>query len=367
MGVFSTIGAVFAGSSGTMFMFIVLAVSDHLWGENVFRCPCGQYRILYTLAFLLVPPVVIIFIDTSWRVLFSTCQMCCDEWDGSSKRSCKFCCCSCNRKTCETLVRLLIRPIIIALLWIIFSLMEPKFGRCIYKEVECQCTQKDKAEHDCTEDMMRKAAFLRVVMACVCLALTCLAFGIGLIYIVSKLCLRCYRRKSACYMMCRRKKYQAIEDEEESLKARELCMCLYTFGVDTNTVICLQREKLFCERTLMTMSILSLQDMRRCFGLGQMEILLEHRKSLRLARWMLDQNFTSDSIRTIVEKEKMLESSVLETIRKSLETTDQVSEELRQQLDDNLRKKAMGHLLPDLASQGDCDVFYLTRDVGVRG
>ena len=61
MGVFGNITGIF-GSSGSVFMIIVLAVADHLWGENVFNCPCGGYRILYTSAFLIVPPVVIILI-----------------------------------------------------------------------------------------------------------------------------------------------------------------------------------------------------------------------------------------------------------------------------------------------------------------
>ena len=50
------------GGSASVIMIIVLTVADYLWGENVFNCPCGGYRILYTSAFLIVPPVVIILI-----------------------------------------------------------------------------------------------------------------------------------------------------------------------------------------------------------------------------------------------------------------------------------------------------------------
>ena len=52
----------FFGGSGSVFTIIALAAADYLWGENVFICPCGGYRILYTCAFLIVPPVVIILI-----------------------------------------------------------------------------------------------------------------------------------------------------------------------------------------------------------------------------------------------------------------------------------------------------------------
>ena len=69
MGVFGNITGIF-GSSGSVFMIIVLAVADHLWGENVFNCPCGGYRILYTCAFLIVPPVVIIIIGRRFSSSF---------------------------------------------------------------------------------------------------------------------------------------------------------------------------------------------------------------------------------------------------------------------------------------------------------
>ena len=61
MGVFGDIRGYFGGS-GSVFMIIALAGADYLWGEHVFNCPCGDYRILYTCAFLIVPPVAIILI-----------------------------------------------------------------------------------------------------------------------------------------------------------------------------------------------------------------------------------------------------------------------------------------------------------------
>ena len=61
------------------------------------------------------------FADTHWRVLFSTCQQCFIQWNGRCKR-----CCCCSRKTCESVARIVIRPVIIAVLWLVFSSMEPK-------------------------------------------------------------------------------------------------------------------------------------------------------------------------------------------------------------------------------------------------
>jgi hypothetical protein len=68
MGLFGNMGGVI-GNSGSVFMVIVLGVADHLWGENVFHCPCGEYRVLYTSAYLVVPPLVIILIGKSKRVV----------------------------------------------------------------------------------------------------------------------------------------------------------------------------------------------------------------------------------------------------------------------------------------------------------
>ncbi|XP_076443227.1 uncharacterized protein LOC143281860 [Babylonia areolata] len=387
MGIFSSIGAVFSGSSGTMFMFIVLAVSDHLWGENVFSCPCGDYRLVYTLAFLVVPPVVIILLDTSWRLLFDTCQMSCDEWDRSRRQhgaGCfsSSCCCCCfsagNSKTCETLVRLFIRPTIIALLWLIFSTMEPKFSKCMFKRVPCDCTEKEKAEHWCSEDVKRKMAFMRVLMASLCLALICLVVLGALLFLLCKVCLRCHRRGSLCLgwcSFCRRGKYQLIEDEENSERIRELCRCLYTFGVEPKTVIRLQEESLMCERRLAIMSDTALQAVGRSVSLGQLEILREHRRNLRLARWMLNQQYSQDNIKAIVENENLLGSAILETIRESLHTTDAVEEGVHKQLREVLLQKGLSTLLPPSAPSGHLKPtapdeeqleLYLPRAAGLR-
>ena len=52
----------FVGGSGSVFFIIALAVADHLWGENVFNCPCGDLTTVYTFTFFVVPPVVIVMI-----------------------------------------------------------------------------------------------------------------------------------------------------------------------------------------------------------------------------------------------------------------------------------------------------------------
>ncbi|KAK7501737.1 hypothetical protein BaRGS_00007168, partial [Batillaria attramentaria] len=161
MGVFGTIKSGMGGSPSIL-MIIVLGVADQLWGDNIFNCPCGTQfsRVLFTLPFLVVPPIIIITVDTPWRFVRTSFK--CDM----TLRCCRW----------------IYRPIIIAVIWMVFSLLQPKFGSCMFTVESCACSEQEKAD-GCTEEDTagkEKAAFTRVVAACIILGVGVLVFLVGL-------------------------------------------------------------------------------------------------------------------------------------------------------------------------------------------
>lgn len=236
MGLFGTIKSGL-GASPSLLMIIVLGVADQLWGDNLFNCPCGDRatRVLFTLPFLCVPPVIIIAVDTPWRFVRTTCR--CDM----SLTWCKW----------------IYRPVIIAVIWLLFSMLQPKFGDCMFTEESCACSEAEKAK-GCDDDVTagkEKAAFTRVVAAYVALGIGALLLLIGfwfLLWMCSKnQCAPC------CNVLCRpcRKCNNSIRKlpligtvfpEEGKLRVqRALQQTVLAMGLKRKTIIKLQEKGLF--------------------------------------------------------------------------------------------------------------------------
>lgn len=279
MGLFGTIQGGL-GSSPSLLMIIVLGVADQLWGENLFNCPCGgQYsRMLFTLPFLAVPPVIIITVDTPWRFVRTSCK--CD--------------------LTMTCCRWVYRPIIIAAIWIVFSLLQPKFGQCMFTVVSCNCTVAEIAT-GCDSDTVagrEKAAYTRVAAACVTLAVGVLLLVIGIVFIIWMFvnnqcqahCHWLWQPCRDCSDNVRKLPLVATVFPSESQMRAQRCLMdtAMAMGLRTKTIAGLQRKGLFeSSLQLYQMTEDQLKDVSSCISAGQADVLRRFPKERMLIQTLL--------------------------------------------------------------------------------
>ncbi|XP_070175983.1 uncharacterized protein [Littorina saxatilis] len=155
----------FFGTTPAIGVMLLLGILDYLWGEHIFECPCSNNtsdRLKYSLSFLLIPPVAIIFLDTQWILCFGHLCKCCSEG------------------CCKALGGFLKRAVCVSTIWILFSWLEPKVDNCLNRTVSCNCTDEE-LETGCVTSNKENAAKSRVNVAFALLIFTAAAVPIFLI------------------------------------------------------------------------------------------------------------------------------------------------------------------------------------------
>ncbi|KAK7479963.1 hypothetical protein BaRGS_00028790 [Batillaria attramentaria] len=287
MGLFGTIKSGLEGSPSIL-MLIVLGVADQLWGDNIFNCPCGTQfsRILFTLPFLTVPPIVIITVDTPWRFVRTSFK------------------CDLTLRCC----RWIYRPVIIAVIWMVFSLLQPKFGSCMFTVESCACSEKEKAE-GCTEEDTagkEKAAFTRVVAACIILGVGALILLIGIIFILwmcannqcHRCCVEICRPCRKCCDSCRKLPLVGVVFPEESKLRAQKCLedTVLAMELKTKTIDKLRSKGLL--KSSKQLAALTPEQLAKMTSIsaGQIEILRRFPKERLLMQTLIVMGLTPESV-----------------------------------------------------------------------
>nr|KAG5709885.1 hypothetical protein BaRGS_029927 [Batillaria attramentaria] len=287
MGVFGTIKSGMGGSPSIL-MIIVLGVADQLWGDNIFNCPCGTQfsRVLFTLPFLVVPPIIIITVDTPWRFVRTSFK--CDM----TLRCCRW----------------IYRPIIIAVIWMVFSLLQPKFGSCMFTVESCACSEQEKAD-GCTEEDTagkEKAAFTRVVAACIILGVGVLVLLVGIVFILwmcannqcHRCCVEICRPCRKCCDSCRKLPLVGVVFPEESKLRVQRCLedTVLAMELKTKTISKLRSKGLLrSSKQLAALTPEQLANMKS-ISAGQIEILRRFPQERLLMQTLVVMGLTPESV-----------------------------------------------------------------------
>ncbi|XP_025078363.1 uncharacterized protein LOC112554649 [Pomacea canaliculata] len=125
MNTFNDIAA-WISRQASIFTFVVLGFAGYLWGDELFCCPCngGCVRFVYTLSLAFSPAFLIFVFDTHWTAVHAS-------WIIN-----KYCSLS-----SFTFFR---RPLILAIAWLVYSGINPRFAECLTKDGNCTSVAEER-------------------------------------------------------------------------------------------------------------------------------------------------------------------------------------------------------------------------------
>ncbi|XP_025078364.1 uncharacterized protein LOC112554650 [Pomacea canaliculata] len=230
MNTFNDIAA-WISRQASIFTFVVLGFAGYLWGDELFCCPCtgGCVRFVYTLSLAFSPAFLIFVFDTHWTAAHAS-------WIIN-----KYCSLS-----SFTLFR---RPLILAIAWVVYSGINPRFAECLTQEGNCT----SKAEE-------RKGNLLTAVAGGV-LCLSFFTFAACIIYNIF-----CQRTFLFSRFPQNDKAEKSITEGEEKLKKKFK-------GLTPKTLAVIVDEDLMNLHLLKSLTAENFTQLKDKITIGQMKIL----------------------------------------------------------------------------------------------